>query len=194
MKVVAIDAGSRGSALSRSVAYAAEAARAAGAEVEVITLGRLRIRRCTECGICQLGGRCRIEDDLPALAERLSQADGVIYGVPEHLFRSDERTTAVVRRLSAFFVEPVGPGCGDEHGGSHIKRAIMITESALPVSVATFFGYKTGPLRRLRDGLGLGGFMTVGSLVMNGNLTRARFGREQAERARSLGRVLVGRV
>lgn len=192
MKVIAIDAGTTHGALSRSVELAARAAEAAGAEVERVNLGSLRIKRCSGCGVCQLGGHCKIEDDLPGLAARIGDADGVIYGLPELLFKSDERTQTILTRLSGFFEENREASAS---GGDHpAKRAIVITASALPVSVATFFGYKTGPMRKLRDALGAGGFKTIGSLIMNGNLLRPTFKREQADRARSLGRVLVGRV
>ena len=191
MKIVAIDAGRRGSIVSRSVDLAARAAQNAGATVVRVHLNDLDIRRCLDCGICQLGGGCKIKDDLAPLAQEILSAQGVIYGLPERLFGSDERTEMVVTRL-AEYLEGASPA---SRLGDPFKRAVFITATTLPVSISTFFGYRVGPLRRLRDAFGSGGFKTIGSLMMDGRSTDGRsLPREQADRARSLGRVLVGRV
>lgn len=190
MKIVAIDAGRRGSAISKSVDVAARAAAASGAEVVRIHLNDLDIRRCHGCGICQLGGGCKIADDLGPLADEIFSAQGVIYGAPEYLFRADERTAIIVERLAEYL-----EGANRTLADHAAKRAVFITASDLPVSISTFFGYRIGPMRKLRDALRTGGFKTIGSLVMNGALISGlRLQRDQADRARSLGRVLVGRV
>ena len=78
MKIVAIDASPGRGVISLSVEEAAASAETAGATVERVRLAALRVHSCTGCGWCKLTGVCKIPDDLPALAESIDDADGVI--------------------------------------------------------------------------------------------------------------------
>jgi len=60
--------------------------------------------------------------------------------------------------------------------------------------MATFFGYTTGPIRELRSALGSGGIRTVGSLAVAGTWSRPELDEWECDKARSLGRVLAGKI
>jgi len=188
--------------LSLTVEAAARSAERAEATVLRVRLSELKILSCTSCGMCRYGDGCKIADDLPALAEQVAGADGVIIGLPAYFRRPDPALQTMLDRLSRFFPRDgqlVLPGL-DAHTGSsapsarNAKRAVIITASRAPEPLATFFGYTTGPIRELRSALGAGGIRTVGSLALTGGWWRESFDEWERDKATSLGRMLAGRV
>jgi hypothetical protein len=202
VRIIAIDASSKRGVVSRSVELAAKAAEAAGAEVERVRLGDLDIRFCTGCKMCRLTGACKIDDDLPALAESIAESDGVIFGVPSYFRKADRPLKAVMDRLASFFPDSGQlrlPGFSEVEVprtpmARAAKRAVIITACAAPEPIATFFGYTTGPIRELRGSLGSGGIRTVGSLAVAGTWSRPELDDWECDKARSLGRVLAGKI
>ncbi len=202
MKIIAIDASPRHGVVSRSVELAARAAEAAGAHVERIHLIDLDIRYCTGCKMCRLNVACKIDDDLPRLAERIALSDGVIFGIPAYFRRADVAVQAILDRLSGYFshdgqMRLPGFSARDVPPAQHAraaKRAIIITATSAPEPIATFFGYTSGPIRELRRSLGNGGIKTIGSLAVSGTWSRGAFDEWESDKACSLGRVLAGKV
>jgi len=201
VRIVAIDASPRRGVIGKSVEMAARSAEAAGADVHVVRLCELEIRECTGCMVCRGNGVCKIKDDLPALAEEIAQADGVILGAPSYFHRAAGSTRALLDRLGGYFrqLEPEGTqresplgarGHGDRRGG----RAVIITACAVPEPLATFFGYTTGPVRELRTALRAGGIATIGSLAVTDTWRRPAVHEWEQDKARSLGRVLAGKI
>jgi hypothetical protein len=202
MKVVAIDASPRRGVVSRSVEEAAHAAEMTGARVERIRLADLDVRTCTGCGMCRFTGSCKIDDDLPRIAEAVTSADGVILGLPSYFRKADRTTQALMDRIGSYF-----PHDGQMHlpGFGHrdvpqapevraIRRAVIITACNAPEPLATFFGYTTGPIRELRRALGQGGIKTIGSLALTGTWRRHQFDEWERDKACSLGRVIAGKI
>ncbi len=202
MKILAIDASTRAGIVSRSVEAAARAAEEAGATVERVKLDEMEIRYCTNCGMCRLTGQCKIEDELPELARRIAEADGVIFGTPSYFRRANEVTSALLDRLSGYFADDGQmhiPGLGPKEvprspAARSIKRAVIITACAMPEPLATFFGYTTGPVRELRRALGSGGVKTIGSLAVTDTWRHPQLHEWEREKAESLGRVLAGKI
>ncbi|MHB9002935.1 MAG: flavodoxin family protein [Coriobacteriia bacterium] len=202
MKIVAIDASVRRGVVSRSVETAARAAEAAGATVERVHLQDLDIRDCTGCLMCRATGVCKIRDDLPGLAARVVDADGVILGTPSYLRRPDDATKALLDRMSGYFAASGQlrlPGMGERDVPSapvarRAKRAIVITACGAPEPLATFFGYTTGPVRELRRALATGGIRTIGSLAVTAGWSRQAFDAWENDKAAALGRVLAGKI
>ncbi|NTU72275.1 MAG: flavodoxin family protein [Coriobacteriia bacterium] len=202
MLIVAIDASPVRGVVSQSVEEAARSAEAAGATVSRIRLADLSVHSCTGCGMCRYTEACKIPDDLPELAERISQADGVIFGLPSYFRRPDASTAALLARFKRFFPDTkqlVLPGVGHREipPAPHVraaKRAVIITACAAPEPLATFFGYTTGPIRELRSALDTGGIRTVGSLALTGGWNRHAFDEWERDRASSLGRMLAGKI
>lgn len=203
VRIIAIDASPRRGVVSRSVELAARAAEAAGATVDRVQLSELDVRYCTGCKMCRLTGTCKIEDDLPSLAERIASSDGVIFGVPAFFRKADRPLQAVLDRLSSYFASDGQlrlPGFSEREvplmpAAQAAKRAVIITATTAPEPIATFFGYTAGPIRELRRSLGSGGIRTVGSLAVAGTWSRKEVLDEwETDKATSLGRVLAGRI
>jgi multimeric flavodoxin WrbA len=205
MKIVAIDATPRCGVVSRSVDTAAQAAEAAGAEVHVVRLRELEIRECTGCLVCKGNGVCKIRDDLPALAAELADADAVIFGTPSYFLHASGATKAVLSRLSGYFGAPVsgrqdpaatrtGTAAPSRASTRTPGRAVIITSCAVPEPLATFLGYSTAPVREFRRALGRGGIRTIGSLAVTDTWRRPGVHEWERDKARSLGRVLAGKI
>lgn len=203
MRIIAIDASRGRGVVSRSVELAARSAEAAGATVTRLHLSELDIRFCTGCKMCRLTGACKIDDDLPGLAERIAESDGVIFGIPSYFRKADRHVQAVLDRIASFFPDDGQlrfPGFSEGEiprapVARAAKRAVIITACRAPEPIATFFGYSTGPIRELRQALGSGGIRTVGSLAVAGTWTRQpELDAWECDKAQSLGRVLAGKI
>ncbi len=191
MNVLAIDAGKRGSAVSRSVEASARAAEAAGASVTRVGLAKLDIRFCTHCRFCSSTGTCKVDDDLPSLAALISSSDGVIFGTPGYFRHANEATQALLDRMGGYFAAQVQGA--QTRACARGRSAVIITACSAPEPFAGFFGYSTGPIRQLRSALGAAGLRTVGSLSVT-DLWLRPMDDVDAHKAQALGRLLVGRI
>jgi hypothetical protein len=202
VRIIAIDASHGRGVVSRSVELAARSAENAGASVQRVRLADYDIRYCTGCKMCRLSGHCKIDDDLPILAEAIASSHGVIFGVPAYFRRAERPLQAVLDRLAGYFASNGQlrlPGFSEREVPSApevqaARRAVIITATAAPEPLATFFGYNTGPIRELRRSLGSGGIRTIGSLAVSGTWTRPELDVWECDKAESLGRVLAGKI
>jgi hypothetical protein len=202
VRIIALDASPIRSVVSKSVEQTARAAEAVGAEVIRVRLSDLKIHSCIGCGWCRLTGACKLEDHLPALAEEIDRADGVIFGLPSYFRKPDAYTEAILARIARFFPDDrqlTLPGVSHRDvppvpSARAAKRAVIITACRAPEPLATFFGYTTGPIRELRDALDVGGIRTVGSLAITGGWIREPFDEWERDKASSLGRMLAGKI
>jgi multimeric flavodoxin WrbA len=56
-----------------------------GSTIGVIRLREHRIHPCGSCGECNVRTHtCNVDDDMPAIIDRLRAADGIVYAVPVH--------------------------------------------------------------------------------------------------------------
>lgn len=53
-----------------------------GVEAEIVHIGKAPVRGCLGCGGCRKAGRCVFDDAVNALADKLVQADGLVFGSP----------------------------------------------------------------------------------------------------------------
>jgi len=202
VRIIAIDASQGRGVVSRSVELAAASAQEAGATVDRIRLSDYDIRFCTGCKMCRLTGSCKIDDDLPTLAEKIAASDGVIFGVPSYFRKAEKPLQAVLDRLAGYFSSNGQlrlPGFSEAEvprvpEARAARRAVIITATAAPEPIATFFGYNTGPIRELRRSLGSGGIKTIGSLAVSGTWSRPELDIWECDKAESLGRVLAGKI
>jgi hypothetical protein len=152
--------------------------------------------------MCHATGICKIADDLPALAELITSADGVIFGTPSYFTRPDDATKALLDRLAGYFADNGQlriPGLGSRsvprtHHAREARRAVIITACGAPEPLATFFGYTTGPVRHLRGALGEGGIRTIGSLAVTDTWRKPGIHEWERDKAASLGRILAGKI
>ena len=76
----------------------------AGADVDVILLGKMKINRCIGCFTCyaKTPGRCVHTDDVPELIERISAADMLVLATPVYLDGMTSLAKSFVDRLVVF--------------------------------------------------------------------------------------------
>ena len=87
MKVIAIHGSPRTirSTTRKLAGLVLEGAAEAGAETEIIDLCDFRVTPCTACESCSLNGCCVYEDDVPAIVERMKEADGIVFASPVYI-------------------------------------------------------------------------------------------------------------
>ncbi len=87
MKILAIHGSPRTvrSTTRMLAAHVLEGAAEAGAETEMIDLCDLSITPCTACDACTLTGICVNDDDVPALVDRMKEADGIVFASPVYI-------------------------------------------------------------------------------------------------------------
>lgn len=85
---------------AKLVAAALEAARARGAETEVVYVSDMNLEPCRACyDVCSKQPYvCPLEDDLAAVLDRMKGADAIVIGSPLY-FRVPSRLTALAERL-----------------------------------------------------------------------------------------------
>jgi len=89
---------------ARAAGALVEGLREAGADAETVFLPRMKVERCRQCdaagwGTCRSEGRCVIEDDFAALAERLRAADVAVFANPVYFSDLSESLRAFLDRL-----------------------------------------------------------------------------------------------
>jgi multimeric flavodoxin WrbA len=87
MKILAINGSPRTvrSTTRRLAQFVLEGAAEAGAETDMIDLCDLRVTPCTACDACSLNGICVNDDDVPALIDRMKEADGIVFASPVYI-------------------------------------------------------------------------------------------------------------
>lgn len=80
-----------------------------GATVEEILLNKLNIRPCQACETCKRSLRCRFEDDMQPLYEKLLAADAVVIGTPVYFWSMTAQMKAFVDRWYALDLDPIRP-------------------------------------------------------------------------------------
>jgi len=87
MKILAIHASPHTTmSITRKLAgFVLEGAAEAGAETEMLDLCDFRVTPCTACDACSLNGVCVNDDDVPALVERMKEADGIVFASPVYI-------------------------------------------------------------------------------------------------------------
>ena len=69
-----------------------------GAEVELLSVAGKELKPCDGCWACSQTGRCHIEDDMPAIFDKLVEADGIIMGSPSYHMNVTAQATAILNR------------------------------------------------------------------------------------------------
>ena len=81
----------------------AEGAKAAGHEVELISLRGKEIKFCTGCLACQKLGACVIKDDVPAIMESVLNADVVCWATPIYYYEMSGQMKTLIDRMNAMY-------------------------------------------------------------------------------------------
>jgi multimeric flavodoxin WrbA len=82
---------------------ALKGARSRGAEVEKITVSKLKISPCREIYACLKDGKCVIKDDMDGLYEKLLNADAVIIATPIFFYTVSAQLMPLISRCQALW-------------------------------------------------------------------------------------------
>jgi len=152
-KIIAINGSyRRGGIIDQAVEAAAAAARAGGAETEIVLLSGKNIGFCDNCRACAQEpgpgrGVCPLGDDMDAILDAVDACDGLILAAPVNCFNVNALFRKFMERGTPYAYWPwgaMGPAFRRKAGG---KKAVLITSSAMPSLLARFL---TGALRALR--------------------------------------------
>ena len=90
-KVLIITTSLRRNSNSEALALAfAEGARSAGNDVEVVSLKDKTLAFCKGCFACQNIGHCVIDDDANAIADKMEQAEVIVWATPVYYYGIQE--------------------------------------------------------------------------------------------------------
>ncbi|HUT41213.1 MAG TPA: flavodoxin family protein [Gammaproteobacteria bacterium] len=165
-KLLAINGSYReNGAIDQAVAAAVEAATAAGATVEVVTLRDFPIEFCLNCRHCtqQPGdapGECVHQDRMHELVARIEAADGFILASPTNFYAVTAIFKRFMERLVVYAWWPWGAHAPKFRKSPLDKKAILIASSAAPGPMGRLF-YTT--LKQLRQTARTIGAKPVGS-------------------------------
>ncbi|MHB0859141.1 MAG: flavodoxin family protein [Anaerolineae bacterium] len=108
MKVLAFHGSPRvGGNTESMVAEVLRGAREAGAEVEMIALNKLDISPCQACEACKKTGRCRIQDDMQPLYDKILEADALVLGTPIYFWGPSAQLKRFIDRWYALDLDAI---------------------------------------------------------------------------------------
>ena len=103
-RVLVISTSARNNSNSEKLAEAfAEGAKAAGNEVELISLKDKTIAFCKGCLACQKIGHCVINDDANAITDKLLKADVVAWATPIYYYEMSGQMKTMIDRANALY-------------------------------------------------------------------------------------------
>ena len=103
-KVVVISTSLRAGSNSQVLAEQfVEGAKAAGNEVEFISLRGKEIKFCVGCLACQKLGACVIKDDVSAIMESVLNADVVCWATPIYYYEMSGQMKTLIDRMNAMY-------------------------------------------------------------------------------------------
>ena len=70
-----------------------------GIEVEMLHVGNQAIRGCVACGKCWEQGKCVFDDVVNEAAQKLEEADGIVFGSPVYYASANATLMAFAQRL-----------------------------------------------------------------------------------------------
>ena len=81
----------------------AEGAKAAGHDVEFISLRDKEIKFCIGCLSCQKTGACVFKDDVPAIMDSVLNADVVCWATPIYYYEMSGQMKTLIDRMNAMY-------------------------------------------------------------------------------------------
>ena len=103
-KVVVISTSLRPGSNSQTMAEQFTAgAKAAGHAVEFISLRGKEIKFCIGCQSCQKTGACVFNDDVPAIMDRVLEADVVCWATPIYYYEMSGQMKTLIDRMNAMY-------------------------------------------------------------------------------------------
>jgi len=183
MKILGISASPRiGGNTDIVVKQILESASEEGAEVEFISLAGKTINPCVACDSCVKTGKCRYDDDVLPILEKVSEADGVVIGSPVYFGDTPSQLKAlidrerVIRHKWGSFDGKVGASVAVAWKWGHVKTLETIN---------TFFTVNKMTLT------GIGGVPGIGLMVFAREKGEVAGNEEALKSAHALGKRVV---
>jgi multimeric flavodoxin WrbA len=155
-------------AIDQAVEVAVQAARVAGATVEVIQLRDFQIEFCLNCRHCtqlpgEAPGECVHEDRMRELVRKIETADGYILASPTNFYSVTAIFKRFMERLVVYAYWPWGAHAPKFRKRKAAKKAMLIASSAAPGLMGRLF-YTT--LKQLKMTAKTIGAKPVGSIFI----------------------------
>ena len=84
------------------VEEALKTAREAGAETDIFLVADKNIGGCRACYSCRETGKCKIDDDMQPLYEKMEWADAIIFGSPVYFHNYTAQVKAIIDRTFCY--------------------------------------------------------------------------------------------
>ncbi len=144
-KIYAVNGSPRNSGnTAKILQQALSGAASAGADVELINLGRLNFSGCRSCFACKLKdgdsfGRCALKDDLTAILEKIIHSDGIIMGTPIYFGAESGLFRNFMERLFFPLLKYTSPP--SSAAPKQLKTALVYTMN-IPENAVESYGYR----------------------------------------------------
>ncbi|HAT97571.1 MAG TPA: NADPH-dependent FMN reductase [Acidaminococcaceae bacterium] len=103
-KILVISTSLRNNSNSEKLAKSfAEGAKAAGNEVELVTLLGKNIGFCKGCLACQKTGHCIINDDANPITEKMLEAEVIVWATPVYYYEMSGQMKTLIDRANPLF-------------------------------------------------------------------------------------------
>ena len=103
-KILIVSTSPRKNSNSESLALAfAEGAKAAGHEVDFVSLRGKTVNFCRGCFVCQEKQRCVIHDDADELCRKALQADVLVFATPIYYYEMSGQMKVLIDRLNPLY-------------------------------------------------------------------------------------------
>ncbi len=118
-----------------------------GADVEKVDLYALTIQPCRGCYACAKTRRCVIQDDHPALLDKVGRADVLVFATPTYWSNvSSEAKKFFDRSLALFEDTTFGPRRRDPRP----SRIVLLTSCGAPFPFSHLMGIVPGAMRAMK--------------------------------------------
>lgn len=163
MKILAISGSPREQGNTEILlSEALKGASQAGADVELFSVAGKTIGPCEACMTCRETGKCRIDDDMQDLYEKMLEADGIIFGTPIYLYAMTAQTKAIMDR--SFALNHDQTSLANKVGGVVVVAASLglldamkdiyfyfVSMQMLPANYVAAYGHSKGEVKELSN-------------------------------------------
>jgi multimeric flavodoxin WrbA len=114
-------------------------AASAGATTEEIMLSKLTMRPCDACESCRRSLRCRFDDDMQPLYQKLLDADAVVIGTPIYFWSMSAQMKTFVDRWYALDLDPIRPRLVNKR----LALVCAFADSTVETASGTVFAFRS---------------------------------------------------
>ncbi len=148
MKCLGILAGPRkGHATDKLIDAVLDGIKAAGNEVEKISLYDYDIKPCSGCCACHESKKCVIDDDHHLILEKMDNADIIVFGSPSYWSNVTSEAKKFMDRSSSFFeMKAMGP----KRTKKTPSKIVIATTCGVPWPLSHIMGIVPGAMGAMR--------------------------------------------